>query len=95
MKEKKGAKKSRILNALLAGRVLTPYDANEIGRTTDGTRIIRSIRESYPVKSCRAAGELYFEYWIDPAYLEELKETRKQLREGTFFENLMEKIFKS
>ena len=36
MKEPKGAKKSRILNALLAGRVLTPYDANEIGKTTDG-----------------------------------------------------------
>jgi hypothetical protein len=93
MKEPRGAKKSRILNALLAGRVLTPYDANEIGKTTDGTRIIRSIREDYPVKCCRVPGELYFQYWIDKAYLAELREVRQQLREGTFFEKLIDKLF--
>lgn len=93
MKEPKGAKKSRILNALLAGRVLTPYDANEIGRTTDGTRIIRSIRETYPVKSCRVPGELYFQYWIDESYFAELREVGKQIKEGTFFERLIDRLF--
>ena len=32
MKEPRGIKTRRILNALLAGKVLTPYDANEIGK---------------------------------------------------------------
>lgn len=93
MKEPKGTKKSRILNALLAGRVLTPYDANEIGKTTDGTRIIRNIRETYPVKSCRVPGELYFQYWIDESYFAELREVGKQIKEGTFFEKLIDKLF--
>ena len=56
MKEKKGAKKARILNALLTGRKLTAYEANEIGKTTEGARVIRNIRESYPVLKCKVAG---------------------------------------
>ena len=89
MKEKKGAKKARILNALLAGRVLTAYDANEIGKTTDGTRVIRKIRESYPVLKCKVAGEIYYQYWIDRDYLNQLSQVRKDINEGTFFDKLL------
>lgn len=69
MKESTQAKGRRILNAMLTGRKLTPFEANEIGCTTDGTRHIRYIREKYPVKSERVAGELYKRYWIDEAFL--------------------------
>ena len=50
MKESNAAKGKRILNAMLKGRKITPAEANRIGRTTDGTRHIRFIREKYPVK---------------------------------------------
>lgn len=73
MKESTQAKSRRILNALLMGARLTPAMANEIGDTTEGTRHIRYIREKYPVKSERVAGELYRRYWIDEAYLMNLK----------------------
>lgn len=66
----------RILNALLAGEVLTPFKANMIGGTTEGTRAIRKIREKYPVRSERVAGELYHRYWIDEAFLMNLKNKR-------------------
>lgn len=89
MKEKKGAKKARILNALLSGRTLTAYEANEIGRTTEGARVIRSIREKYPVLKCQVAGETYCQYWIDPEYIKELNQTHKDLREGCFFDKLL------
>lgn len=59
----------RILNAMLAGARLTPMMANEIGMTTEGTRKIRKIRENYPVRSEKVAGELYHRYWIDEAFL--------------------------
>lgn len=65
-----------ILNALLAGEKLTPITANQIGRTTEGTRKIRKIRETYPVKSEPVAGELYRRYWIDEAYLMNLKSNK-------------------
>ena len=45
--------------------------------------------EKYPVKSEKVEGELYHRYWIDEAYLAELKEIGKQVNEGTFFENLL------
>ena len=61
--------KSRILNAMLTGARLTPMMANEIGITTEGTRAIRKIRETYPVRSEKVAGELYHRYWIDEAFL--------------------------
>lgn len=60
---------ARILNALLMGARLTPITANEIGGTTEGTRKIRKIRETYPVRSEKVAGELYRRYWIDEAFL--------------------------
>lgn len=63
----------RILNALLMGARLTPVMANEIGETTEGTRKIRKIREKYPVRSEKVAGELYRRYWIDEAFLMNLK----------------------
>lgn len=66
----------RILNALLAGEVLTPFKANVIGETTEGTRAIRKIREKYPVRSERVAGELYHRYWIDEAFLMNLQNKR-------------------
>ena len=90
MKEKKGAKKARILSALLEGRVLTAFDANIIGKTTEGARVIRNIRESYPVLKAQVAGENYFQYWIDKDYLESLKQTGKDVKEGCFFDKLME-----
>lgn len=72
MKESTQMKSKRILDAMLSGMKLTPYDANEIGKTTDGTRFIRFIRQKYPVKSERVEGELYKKYWIDEEYLKTL-----------------------
>lgn len=89
MKESTMQKSKRILNAMLQGRKITPIEANQIGNTTDGTRFIRFIREKYPVKSEKVEGELYRRYWIDEAYLAELKEVGKQVNEGTFFSNLV------
>ena len=45
MKESTKEKGKRILAAMLAGRKITPYEANQIGETTEGTRFIRHIRE--------------------------------------------------
>lgn len=82
-------KKRRILNALLSGAKLTPFDANSVGRTSDGTRVIRRLREEYPIKDERVEGELYHRYWIDEEYLKELKEVGRQVSEGTFFDSLL------
>ena len=71
MKESLEAKKQRILNALLQGRVLTPKDADAIADTTEGTRMIRAIRVKFPVKDERAEGERYHRYWIDRDFLYE------------------------
>ena len=89
MKESTQAKSRRILDAMLSGKKITPLEANMIGNTTDGTRFIRFIREKYPVKSEKVEGELYHRYWIDEAYLAELKEIGKQINEGTFFDNIV------
>jgi hypothetical protein len=62
-------KKGRILNALLMGARLTPLMANEIGVTTEGTRIIRKLRELYPINKERVTGSIYYRYWIDEAFL--------------------------
>jgi len=88
MKESNAAKGKRILSAMLKGRKITPAEANRIGRTTDGTRHIRFIREKYPVKDEKVEGELYHRYWIDEEYLAELEEVGKEVSEGTFFDNL-------
>lgn len=89
MKESTRAKSKRIEEALLQGRKITPFEANAIGNTTDGTRYIRFLREKYPIKSERVEGELYKRYWIDESYLAELREVGKQVSEGAFFDNLM------
>ena len=72
MRESTRAKSRRILDAMLKGEKLTPFDANRIGETTDGTRFIRFIREKYPVKDENVEGELYHRYWIDEEYLKTL-----------------------
>lgn len=88
MKESNAAKGRRILNAMLKGRKITPAEANRIGRTTDGTRHIRFIREKYPVKDEKVEGELYHRYWIDEAYLQSLNKPLGQ-RIKTFFDDLL------
>lgn len=91
MKEKREDKKRRILNALLSGMRLTPNDANEIGKTTEGTRMIRKIREKFPVQKAQVVGANYYEHYIDPEWLHEYrKEGRKPISEriGDFFEDL-------
>lgn len=91
MKEKRDAKQRRILAALLRGRKLTPNEANEIGRTTEGTRMIRRIRQSFPVVKTQVAGASYYEYFIDPEWLAEYRKgNRKPIGEriGDFFDDL-------
>mgnify|MGYP006896621455 CR=1 FL=1 len=36
---------------------------------SDGTRFIRRIREKWPVKDMRVAGERYYLYWMDEDFL--------------------------
>lgn len=69
MKESTRAKSKRIEEALLQGRKITPFEANLIGNTTDGTRFIRFLREKYPIKDEKVEGELYHRYWIDEDFL--------------------------
>ena len=88
MKESNAAKGRRILNAMLKGRKITPAEATRLGRTTDGTRHIRFIREKYPVKDEKVEGELYHRYWIDEDYLESLKKPLGE-RIKTFFDDLL------
>lgn len=59
--------------ALLSGRRLSPMDANAIGKTTEGTRIIRKLRETYPILSEKVPGEEYKVYYMNPEYLKEWK----------------------
>lgn len=89
MKESTKAKSQRILDVLLTGRKITPYEANMIANTTDGTRYIRFLREKYPIKDEKVEGELYHRYWMDREYLASLKEVGRQVSEGTFFDNLL------
>lgn len=79
MKESTQQKSKRILNAMLQGRKITPFEANEIGQTTDGTRFIRFIREKYPVKDEKVEGELYHRYWIDEEFLYEFWKSNPSL----------------
>lgn len=69
---------------MLQGKKITPFEANAIGKTTDGTRFIRFIREKYPVKSEKVEGELYHRYWIDEEYLAQ----QKQENEATMLDKL-------
>jgi hypothetical protein len=74
MRRSMKAKKQSILNALLQGRKLTPREADNIADTTEGTRLIRFIREKYPVKDERVEGEVYHRYWIDEDFLAKYRE---------------------
>lgn len=91
MKEKRESKQRRILLALLKGMRLTPDDANRIGKTPDGTRLIRFIREDYPVLKADVAGESYKVYYLDPEWLSRYNaEKRKPFckKMGEFFDGL-------
>lgn len=59
---------------MLTGRKITPYEANEIGKTTEGTRFIRHFRERYPVKDEKVEGERYHKYWFDETFLKAWRE---------------------
>lgn len=76
MKESTRAKSKRIEEALLQGRRITPFEANKIGETTDGTRYIRFLREKYPIRDEKVEGELYHRYWIDEDYLREWRKSK-------------------
>lgn len=76
MKESTRAKSKRIEEALLQGRRITPFEANVIGNTTDGTRYIRFLREKYPIRDEKVEGELYHRYWIDEDYLREWRKSK-------------------
>lgn len=89
MKEKRTAKIKRILYAMLMGEKITPLDANRIGQTSDGTRMIRHIREKYPVKNEKVKGENYHVYWIDEDYIEDLRRVRNEINEGSFFDTIL------
>lgn len=77
MKESTRTKSKRIEEALLQGRKITPFEANMIANTTDGTRYIRFLREKYPIKDEKVEGELYHRYWIDEEYLYEWWKSNK------------------
>lgn len=71
--ESHATKQRRILNAMLMGARLTAEQANHIGNTTEGTRHIRKIRETFPVRKERIEGTVYYQYWIDEAFLINMK----------------------
>ena len=79
MKESTRAKSKRIEEALLQGRKITPFEANAIGNTTDGTRYIRFLREKYPIRDEKVEGELYHRYWIDEDYLREWRKSKGEV----------------
>lgn len=93
MKEKRESKQRRILMALLEGMRLTPDDANRIGKTNEGTRLIRFIREDYPVLKMDVAGEAYKIYYLDPEWLAQYKAEKKKplcRKIGDFFDSLLD-----
>jgi hypothetical protein len=82
-----------ILNALLEGRRLTSYEANGIGKTTEGGRRLRQLCETYPIIKESIPGEAYKVYYIDPEWLAQYrKEHKKPFAEriGDFFGNLFD-----
>lgn len=77
----------RILRAMLRGQRVTPMEANRIGRTTEGTRIIRRLRETYPVLDVKIEGKRHHEYFLAPEYIEEYRKKNVVVR---FWENVKE-----
>lgn len=85
-------KTARILDALMSGKKLTPQEANNIGGTTEGTRVIRRLREDYPILKEPVAGKNYYRYYIDAEWLKEYnKDREKPLCEKIedFFDDLL------
>ena len=76
MKESTREKGRRIFAAMLAGKKITPFEANQIGETTEGTRFIRHFRERYPVKDEKVEGERYHKYWFDEEFLKAWRDGR-------------------
>lgn len=75
----------RILRALLKGKKITSQDANRIGKTTEGGRRIREIRDKYPVMKESVAGTKYYRHYLDPDYIEEYRRRNRLYR---FWENV-------
>ena len=69
MKSKIASSRTLILNALLDGQKLTTFRANTIGKTTEGGRRIRELREHYPIKKEQVPGESYYQYYLPAEYL--------------------------
>lgn len=87
MKSKTASARTLILNALLDGQKLTTFRANTIGKTTEGGRRIRELREHYPIKKEQVPGESYYQYYLPAEYLAEHKKTFRE-RIGDFFDDL-------
>ena len=79
MKESTKAKGLRIFAAMLTGKKITPFEANEIGKTTEGTRFIRHFRERYPVKDEKVEGERYHKYWFDEEFIKAWREGKSRV----------------
>ena len=82
--------KRRILKAFMNGEVLTTLDANRIGKTTEGGRRIREIRQDYPIVKERIEGSNHYRYYLDRDYL---AQSRKEGRFRKLCE-LFERVFK-
>lgn len=78
--------RARILRALLRGKKITSLEANRIGRTTEGGRRIREIRDKYPVMKEEVEGVKYCRYYLDPAYVAEYRSKNRMHR---YWENVV------
>lgn len=72
--------RARILRALLRGKKITSLEANRIGRTTEGGRRIREIRDKYPVMKEEVESVKYCRYYLDPAYIAEYRNKNRMWR---------------
>ena len=81
------AAKKLILNALMKGQRITTLDANIIGKTTEGGRRIRELREHYPIMKEQVPGESYCRYFIPAEFIAEQKKPMGT-KIGEFFDDL-------
>lgn len=89
---KSDSSKRRIFNALKKGARLTAYEANTIGRTTEGGRRIREIRQEYPVLKEAIPDSRQYRYYLDPEYLRESRSTGVFRKLFDFMGGLFEKV---
>lgn len=75
MAENQASAKRRILNALKKGARITSWEANQIGKTSEGGRRIREIRLEYPVLKEAIPDSRQYRYYLDPVYLQESRKT--------------------